>query len=40
MSVASIAKAHGFVVEKIESQVIRQDGGIDVVGYLAVLRCS
>jgi predicted TPR repeat methyltransferase len=35
-----LAKAHGSVVEKIESQVIRQDGGIDVVGYLAVLRCS
>jgi predicted TPR repeat methyltransferase len=35
-----LAKDHGFVVEMIESQVIRQDGGIDVVGYLAILRCS
>jgi predicted TPR repeat methyltransferase len=35
-----LAKDHGFVVEVIESQVIRQDGGIDVVGYLVILRCS
>jgi predicted TPR repeat methyltransferase len=35
-----LAKDHGFVVEMIESRVIRQDGGTDVVGYLAVLRCS
>jgi predicted TPR repeat methyltransferase len=34
-----LAKDHGFVVEMIGSQVLRQDGGIDVVGNLAVLRC-
>ena len=35
-----LAKEHGLVVEMIEPQVIRQDGGIDVVGFLAVLRRS
>jgi predicted TPR repeat methyltransferase len=35
-----LAKDHGFVVEIIKSQVIRQDGGNDVVGYLAILRRS
>ncbi len=34
-----LAKDNGFVVEMIERQVIRQDGGIDVVAYLAMLRC-
>jgi predicted TPR repeat methyltransferase len=34
-----LSERHGFVVETIESGVIRQDNGIDVVGYLAVLRC-
>jgi predicted TPR repeat methyltransferase len=33
-----LAKDHGFVVETIDPQVIRQNGGIDVVGFLAVLR--
>jgi predicted TPR repeat methyltransferase len=35
-----LAKEHGFVVEMIERRVIRQDGGIDVPAYLAVLRCA
>jgi predicted TPR repeat methyltransferase len=35
-----LADDHGFVLETIESQVIRHDDGIDVVGYIAVLRCS
>jgi predicted TPR repeat methyltransferase len=35
-----LAKEHGFVVEMIERRVIRQDGGIDVVAYLAILRCA
>jgi predicted TPR repeat methyltransferase len=34
-----LAKDHGFVLEAIESKVIRQENGIDVVGYLPVLRC-
>jgi predicted TPR repeat methyltransferase len=35
-----LADDHGFVLETIESQVIRQQEGIDVIGYLAILRCS
>jgi len=35
-----LAGDHGFVVDTIESHVIRQDDGIDVVGNLAVLSCS
>jgi predicted TPR repeat methyltransferase len=34
-----LAKDHGFVLEAIESKLIRQENGIDVVGYLSVLRC-
>jgi predicted TPR repeat methyltransferase len=34
-----LADEHGFVLESIEPHVIRQQGGIDVAGYLAVLRC-
>jgi predicted TPR repeat methyltransferase len=35
-----LADDHGFVLETIESQVIRQGDGIDVAGYFAVLSCS
>jgi predicted TPR repeat methyltransferase len=35
-----LANEHSFSLESMESRVIRQDGGIDVVGDLAVLRCS
>jgi predicted TPR repeat methyltransferase len=35
-----LSEDHGFVLETIEPGVIRQDDGIDVVGYLAVLSCS
>jgi predicted TPR repeat methyltransferase len=35
-----LAEDHGFVFETLESQVIRQQDGIDVVGDLAILRCS
>jgi predicted TPR repeat methyltransferase len=35
-----LTEDHGFALEKIESQVIRQDNAIDVLGYLAILRCS
>jgi predicted TPR repeat methyltransferase len=35
-----LAEDHGFVLETIESHVIRQDDGIDVVGYLVILSCS
>ncbi len=35
-----LAVDHGFAVETIEPHVIRQQDGIDVAGYLAVLRCS
>jgi predicted TPR repeat methyltransferase len=34
-----LADEHGFIVETIESRVIRQQGGLDVTGQLAVLRC-
>jgi predicted TPR repeat methyltransferase len=34
-----LAEDHGFVLESIEPHVIRQQGGIDVAGHLAVLRC-
>jgi predicted TPR repeat methyltransferase len=33
-----LSEDHGFVLETMESRVIRQEGGDDVVGYLAVLR--
>jgi predicted TPR repeat methyltransferase len=33
-----LAKEHGFAVEMIEPRVIRQEGGLDVVGFLVVLR--
>jgi predicted TPR repeat methyltransferase len=33
------AQDPGFAVATIESGVLRQQGGIDVAGYLAVLRC-
>jgi predicted TPR repeat methyltransferase/Flp pilus assembly protein TadD len=35
-----LAEDHGFVLETIESRVIRQQDGSDVVGYLAMLRSS
>jgi predicted TPR repeat methyltransferase len=35
-----LTEDHGFVLERIESHVIRQQDGIDVVGDLAILRCS
>jgi len=35
-----LAQEHGFVLEAIESQVIRQQDGIDVTGYLALMRCA
>ena len=35
-----LAETHQFHVEAIESIVIRQQDGNDVVGYLAMLRCS
>jgi predicted TPR repeat methyltransferase len=35
-----LAEEHGFVFERLESDVIRQQNGIDVVGDLAILRCS
>ena len=35
-----LAESHQFYVEAIESMVIRQQDGSDVVGYLAVLRSS
>ena len=35
-----LAEKHGFALDRIESQVIRQDNAIDVVGYLVVLSCS
>ena len=35
-----LAAEHGFVLQTIESQVIRQDDGNDVVGYLVILSCS
>ena len=35
-----LAQDHGFTVETIEPQIIRQQSGIDVAGYIAVLRCS
>jgi predicted TPR repeat methyltransferase len=35
-----LAEDHGFVVEAIESQVIRRGDGVDVVGYIAVLSCA
>jgi predicted TPR repeat methyltransferase len=35
-----LAEDHGFVFETLESQVIRQQDGIDVVGDLAILRRS
>jgi predicted TPR repeat methyltransferase len=35
-----LAEDHGFVFERVESHVIRQQDGIDVVGDLAILRCS
>jgi predicted TPR repeat methyltransferase len=35
-----LAEEHGFVFETLESQVIRQQDGIDVVGDIAILRRS
>jgi predicted TPR repeat methyltransferase len=35
-----LADDHGFVLDAIESQIIRQQDGIDVIGYLVLLRCS
>jgi predicted TPR repeat methyltransferase len=35
-----LADDHGFVLETIESHVIRQQDGVDVVGNLAMLRCT
>jgi predicted TPR repeat methyltransferase len=36
----ALAQGHGFVVETIDSRVIRQQSGVDVAGHLAVLRCA
>jgi predicted TPR repeat methyltransferase len=33
-----LARDHGFAVEAIESGVLRQEGGADVIGHIAVLR--
>ncbi len=35
-----LARQHGFVVEAIESEVLRQEDGSDVLGHLATLRRS
>ena len=35
-----LAEDHGFAFETLESHVIRQQDGIDVVGELVILRCS
>jgi predicted TPR repeat methyltransferase len=35
-----LAGEYGFAVDTIESGVIREQAGSDVVGYLAILRCS
>jgi predicted TPR repeat methyltransferase len=35
-----LAEDHGFVLEAIEPKVIRQQDGSDVVGHLAILRCT
>ena len=35
-----LSEQHGFVFEAIESNVIRQEDGVDVVGHLAMLRRS
>jgi predicted TPR repeat methyltransferase/lipoprotein NlpI len=35
-----LAEDHGFVLETIESRVIRQQDGSDVIGYLVMLRSS
>jgi predicted TPR repeat methyltransferase len=33
-----LARDHGFVLQTIEPSVLRQEGGVDATGYLAVLR--
>jgi predicted TPR repeat methyltransferase len=33
-----LSQAHGFVLETIESKVLRQEDGSDVIGHLAILR--
>jgi predicted TPR repeat methyltransferase len=38
--IRKLADDHGFALEAIESKVIRQQDGMDVVGYLAMLRAS
>jgi len=35
-----LAEQHGFATEALESKVIRQQDGKDVVGHLAILRCT
>jgi predicted TPR repeat methyltransferase len=35
-----LAEHHQFIVETIEPQIVRQDAGANLKGYLAVMRCS
>jgi predicted TPR repeat methyltransferase len=35
-----LSEDHGFVLEMIEKKVTRRESGVDVVGYLAVMRRS
>ena len=35
-----LAQDHGFAVETIEPHIVRQQHGVDVEGYIAILRCS
>lgn len=34
-----LATEYGFVLEKIERRVIRQDAGADINGYLVLMTC-
>jgi predicted TPR repeat methyltransferase len=38
--IRKLAEDHGFALETIESKIIRQQDGMDVVGYLAMLRTA
>lgn len=38
--IRKLAENHKFALETIESKVIRQQDGSDVVGYLTILRCT
>jgi predicted TPR repeat methyltransferase len=37
--IEGLAERHGFAVEAIEPHIIRQQNGVDVAGYVAMLRC-